>query len=403
MATIAFVGVPAHGHINPTLAVVEELLHRGHRVVYYSTKAFEDKITSSGAEFRGYESIVEDIRTSFQFGAREVANVFLLSALVMEGTELLMPRLEADIVDLAPDLIVHDAVSVWGKLIARRQGIPAVASITTFALNMRAIMVSSYSCMQALRFLATSIPSLIRCMCASWRVRRQYGRPLRPLMDIFINEEPVNLVFTSTLFQPAADSFPNSYRFVGPSIRPTPPDPDFPWEALENTPVIYIAMGTIFNEMVAFYRLCFEAFRDWEGRVVMSVGANTDIAGLGPCPENFIVRGHVPQFAVLGRASVFITHGGMNSVSESILQHTPMVVVPQGADQFMVADRVAQLGAGIRLRPSSLDAGRLQASAEQVLAGQSYQERVAAIAQSYHEAGGYRRAVDVILEQLDSV
>ena len=51
MKKIVFFGIPAHGHTNPTLAVVKELVSRGHQVVYYSYKDFREKIEEAGAKF----------------------------------------------------------------------------------------------------------------------------------------------------------------------------------------------------------------------------------------------------------------------------------------------------------------------------------------------------------------
>lgn len=51
MSKIVFFCIPAHGHTNPTLGVVEELVKRGHEVWYYSYTPFREKIESLGAKF----------------------------------------------------------------------------------------------------------------------------------------------------------------------------------------------------------------------------------------------------------------------------------------------------------------------------------------------------------------
>ena len=82
----------------------------------------------------------------------------------------------------------------------------------------------------------------------------------------------------------------------------------------------------------------------------MSVGEKTEISSLGSIPENFIVKNSVDQISVLQTADVFITHCGMNSVNESLYFGVPMVLFPQHSEQRIVADRVAELGAGIKLK-----------------------------------------------------
>ena len=83
----------------------------------------------------------------------------------------------------------------------------------------------------------------------------------------------LNIVYTSKLFQPLANSFDHRrFKFVGPPILPCPKTTSFPFEALERKPLIYISLGTIFNKREAFYRLCFEAFADKDWQIVMAIG-----------------------------------------------------------------------------------------------------------------------------------
>ena len=49
MSKIVFFCIPAHGHTNPTLGVVRELVSRGHEVWYYSYNIMREKLESAGA------------------------------------------------------------------------------------------------------------------------------------------------------------------------------------------------------------------------------------------------------------------------------------------------------------------------------------------------------------------
>lgn len=51
MSKIVFFCIPAHGHTNPTLGVVRELISRGHQVFYYSYNMMREKIEATGATF----------------------------------------------------------------------------------------------------------------------------------------------------------------------------------------------------------------------------------------------------------------------------------------------------------------------------------------------------------------
>ena len=80
--------------------------------------------------------------------------------------------------------------------------------------------------------------------------------------------------------------------------------------------------------------------------MVLLVGRDFDQAKLGRIPENIFIHQSVDQLAVLERADLFITHGGMNSVNEALCYTMPMVVVPMADDQPMVGARIAKLGLG---------------------------------------------------------
>jgi MGT family glycosyltransferase len=104
----------------------------------------------------------------------------------------------------------------------------------------------------------------------------------------------------------------------------------------------------------------------------------------------------VPQMDVLRCASLFVTHGGINSAHEAMLCGVPMIVLPKAADHFVVAERVAAVGAGLVLHRGEASSARLVELSERVLADPAYRERSAAMGQSLRDAGGAVRAADEI-------
>lgn len=141
-------------------------------------------------------------------------------------------------------------------------------------------------------------------------------------------------------FQPYAESFSEHYAFVGPSVfsKMLP-------EKEKERPLIYISMGAVINDRPDFYTKCIDALKDLNADVVISCGNAVDREKLGKLPENVQVYAYVDQLAVLAKADVFITHCGMNSVSESLYMAAPMVLYPQTGEQQAVARRAAEIGA----------------------------------------------------------
>jgi MGT family glycosyltransferase len=157
-------------------------------------------------------------------------------------------------------------------------------------------------------------------------------------------------------------------------------------------------MGTVFNQASDFYKLCFEAFGNTDHTIVMSIGNKVQIYDLGEIPHNFIVKNYVPQTDILQYTKIFITHGGMNSAHEGLYYGVPLIVIPQSADQPIIAEQVVNLGAGIKLQMQGLTATELREAVERVLTLPSFPKAVATTKDSFRTSGGAHQAVDEIFE-----
>ncbi|MFF4469658.1 macrolide family glycosyltransferase [Streptomyces sp. NPDC001599] len=383
MSTIAFLNIGMHGHINPTLPVAAELVRRGHTVTYHTSPAFREEIAATGATVRLYPGGDQPLPDP-------PAPVTLMEALARTALDLL-PAVLADLRDDRPDLIVHDSACLWGAVAARALGVPAVSSFTTFAYN-RHVPSPTRASRELLAGAAARPRNLAGYVGARLALRRHFAATGVPLLDLADIRQPLNLVYTSRAFQPAVEEFDRSYRFVGPSIGARPDDPSFPSDRLRD-PVLYASLGTVFNAEPLLLRTFAAALSPLAGTVVVSTG-KTDPAALGELPGNVLVRRSVPQLQVLDRAALFITHGGMNSVNEALFAGVPLLVVPQGADQPMVARRVVDLGAGLSIRTENVTEDSVRAVARRLLEDSRYRAATSGLRATQREAGGYRRAAD---------
>ena len=140
-------------------------------------------------------------------------------------------------------------------------------------------------------------------------------------------------------------------RFVGPMHGGLPvPGADFPYHRLTGGALLVVSFGTVFERRPGVLRRIAWSFRGTPWEVVLSAG-RTDLAELGPMPDNVIVAADIPQEKLLRRASVLLTHGGMNSVLEAAAAGVPMLFAPRSGEQRRTARRVAELGAGALLEP----------------------------------------------------
>ncbi|MEV4766832.1 macrolide family glycosyltransferase [Micromonospora chokoriensis] len=384
MSAVAFLNIAMHGHINPTLPVVGELVRRGHSVTYHTTPAYAEEIEATGARVLLYSG--DDVPLS-----GPPTPVTVMEQLARTAVRVL-PGVLTDLRGTRPDVIVHDSLCPWGPVAARELGVPPASSFTTFAFNRHVPSPTrgSWKLLSAAAALPRPTMGYLR---SRWELRRRYDTGALPLIDLANIRQPLNLVYTSRAFHPEADSFGESYQFVGPSIGARPADSSFPDDRLRD-PVIYASMGTVFD---APQLLCTfaDALAPLGGTVIISTG-HTEPAALGPLPDNVLAYRSVPQLEVLARATLFITHGGVNSVNEALYAGTPMLVVPQGADQLLVASRIVELGAGLSIRTEDVTVEVVRALARRLLDESRFQAAASTLQVAQRQAGGYARAADVL-------
>lgn len=387
MARIVFFCIPAHGHTNPTLGVVRELAARGHEVLYYSYEPFQQVIEAAGASFVACDSFDAERKLTRQEAARLGSDLALSTRVLVDTTLALDNMVCAEMTRLKPDCIVADSMAVWGKAVALKQGIPFVSSTTTFAFNQHSAKIMKQS-LKELFGMLLSMPKINRDI----KRLQKKGYPVKSVLDIIQNDENTHtIVYTSPQFQPCSETFSDKYAFVGPSLRPAVETVEKCAEKL-----VYISMGTVNNQMLPLYQNCIQAFRNTPYQVILSVGDQVPLSEFGTLPEKISVYPKVDQIAVLEKADVFLTHCGMNSVSEALYHSVPLVMLPKTKEQSGVAQRVQQLGAGILLEETTPQA--IRKAVETVFHVPQYRENAQRIAESFQSCSGAKGAADKIEE-----
>ncbi|MBB6730388.1 macrolide family glycosyltransferase [Cohnella zeiphila] len=389
MARVLVINAGSEGHINPTLGVVRELIRRGEEVVYFAGESYRDRVERTGAEVITFDD-ARFVKAFIAGGRSPWARVGGL----LRTADIVIPGVMEQIDGQRFDYLIHDSMFGCGRLLAQLLNLPAISSCSSFAFRP-----SGFDGL--FDHLSSPFPDEVNerdrleFQRIALQVQEKYKVQVGSAYEAYSNPAPMTIVYTSRSFQPDGESFDETYKFVGPSVAPRSHDP-FDWSRTDTSRLIYISFGTVFNRAVDFYKLSFAAFGETEYTVILSVGSQTGMEELGDIPGNFIVRHYVPQLEVLQRAQLFITHGGMNSASEGLYYGVPLLVLPQNADQPVVARRVAEIGAGIHLDQEGLTAEDLRAAAERVLREESFRKACAEIGDSFRAAGGYGRAVDEI-------
>ena len=295
MSKIVFFCIPAHGHTNPTLGVVRELISRGHQIWYYSYNMMREKIESTGATFISCDDYDMEQKLNEKDAVRVGKDMAFSTKILVDTTLALDDKVCREMAELKPDCIVADSMAIWGKAVAHKLNIPFVSSTTTFAFNQYSAKVMKQGLGDLFKMLF-SIPK------TSKQIKRlqDKGYPVKNILDIIGSDDNTHtIVYTSAEFQPCSETFSEKYAFVGPSIRPATDEIE-----KKRNKLIYISMGTVNNDMMPLYKRCMSALADTDYQVIMSVGNLVSIEEFGALPENISVFSHVDQIAVLQQADV---------------------------------------------------------------------------------------------------
>lgn len=397
MGRIVYFSFPAHGHINPTLPVIRELALRGEQIAYFATPPFSRAITQTGARFCPYSLRV---RMPEQ-GPGPFAQISTTLETQLEFCGSVLDDHLDTVRQWHPTHVMFDSFAPWGRMVAQLLGLPTVSSVPSILIN-RAIDARYGSGSER----PPEDPRLTPQWYAEFRARchrRLLGYRLDPLSppQLLQTYGDLNLVYTSRMFQPRAEDFDKRrFRFVGPCCDFRPDATHFAFEQLDGRPLVLVSLGTVYGRRPEFLRRCMEELADGPWQVILAAGGDSNI---GPAPRNCIVRPEVPQMEILSRASAFVTHGGMNSVQEALYYSVPMVLAPQAADQFWISARTTELGAGLLLDTSRLEAGAIRTKVTAVLTGAGYAAAAAHIARPLREAGGPTQAADEIQDWMSFV
>jgi len=397
MKKVLFINMFGHGHINPTIGLVKELMNRGEQVTYIAGEEFREKIENIGAKFIGHQSIVPPVKRNLN---SENSKSAINNKPPLEAIGKLKEVLE-EIIEVVLnsnekyDYIVYDAVFIIGNELGRILKIPTICSITTFATNESTNIFSDL-----FKQVGTKMqPLLTSSVYINFvkNLQEKYDIKFPSISTAVGGTGMINIVYTSKYFQICGESFDESFKFIGPSIADRKEDMSLSLETNDRKKVIYISLGTIFNNSIEFYESCFKAFDDMDVKIIMSIGKNIDVNTFKSIPSNFIVRNYVSQLEILKQADVFITHGGMNSTNEGLYYDVPLILIPQFADQPFVASRVAKLGAGIVIEKDKVTPEALKQSVVKILTDNKFRRNSEKIGKSLREAGGYKKGVDEIL------
>jgi hypothetical protein len=359
---------PSTGHLHPLVPVAQALTAAGHEVAVCSSASFREEVEAFGLTHldAGLDWITSDHSTwgAFppmpppgpQFGA------FVVTVFADITARHMVPDLLAIADDWMPDLIVRESMEYGGCLAAERLGIPHAS-----------IAGNGYSAVDSpdvhyfpgnRRLVAEPIA----------RHREELGLPPDPgnLMPF----RHLHLCFTPPAWDGDAVPRPSNIQFLRhtDALLPGAILPEWVTQ-LPDRPTVLASLGTVFNTTPGVLEAIIDGLSQEPVNLVVSIGPDQDPARFGTVPPHVRLEPYVPQALLLPHCDVFVTHGGFNSVKESLISGVPMVVIPITADQPYCAERCASLGAAQAIKPEQRTPDAVREATLQVLADPSYRAK----------------------------
>ena len=249
-----------------------------------------------------------------------------------------------------PDLVVHEMAELAAPLVSTSLGIPYV-DVGYGSLIPRALLEAAGT-----------------AAAAHWRARGLEPHPLAglfrylyvdPCPPALQNREIANVAAVQRM-RPAAGEAPINERSA--------------WlDDLPHRPIVYVTLGTIWNTDLDVFRLVIEALHD-RVNLIVTIGRQNDPAMLGPQPTGVIICNYIPQHELLPWCDAVVAHGGSGTVLGALAHGVPLLVVPQGADQWSNAEQIVNAGAGLRLLRDELSAVAVRDRVMALLSEPSYRQ-----------------------------
>ncbi|MEU4577300.1 glycosyltransferase [Nonomuraea sp. ATR24] len=416
--TILFMPESAYGPTNNSIGIGDILRRRGHRVVFAAESSWKGKLEALGFEEdlvdlappaeeeqdagQFWKDFIRDTAPEYRKSTREQLETVTkpIWEELIEGAKYCEPQLKRIIERVQPDVIVEDNVITFPALLTA--GKKFVRIVSCNPLEMRGENVAP---------VFSGLPAADR---SEWDdFRAEYDRTHRelwtafnewcveqgtePLPDLdFIHEGDLNLYVYPEILDYVADRpLGDTWHRLDSSVRETEEEFELPFARNEGS-LVYFSLGSLGSADVELMQRVIDVLATTPHQYIVSKGSLHEEIKLA---DNMWGAEFVPQTKVIPLCDLVITHGGNNTTTEAIHFGKPMILLPLFWDQYDNAQRVAELGYGVRLSTYTFTDEELKGALERLLGDDDLRARLAAAGAEVRERDGLRKAADLI-EQL---
>jgi MGT family glycosyltransferase len=410
---IAFISPPIPGHLNPMTTLAREFQARNDDVVFISLPDGEAVVGAAGLTFLPCAvkefpagSLNQRFRQRSKLQGEEALRFILQNAAAR--TEAMLNSLPATLTAAAVDAVVLDTVLFYTELVPMSLGLPYAHVANALHFDYSGYTPLCFygwpheTTPAALARNRKGVESFLEMLEPTIAIGKAYAKRIGLDVDWHNPSATISklawITQTPRAFDFQSSHWPSQFHHTGPFHDGAGrTDVDFPWERLTGEPLIYASMGTLQNGLENVFCAIAEAVTlDRDVQLVLSVGNHLNPEQIGPLPSNTILVQRAPQLELLKRASVCITHAGLNTALEALAQGVPLVAIPVTVDQPGVAARIAEKKTGLVVPLKDLTGPRLSLLLDQVLNDSTYRDNARYFQKAIAETNGVSKAADLL-------
>jgi len=402
------------GHMNPLIALSQEIAKRGHKVTFIERVKVEDRVRKAGLGFAPIPAPPGASRhepRSTRFTVWDELST-LRSNLMRVTREIdhYLEKTPPALIEAGVSALLIDEIAITGPTIAQWLRLPYF-------------------------LLSTSVPHCFGWAGSSWLSGYRYSRtaaswlhapllevsasrmrgPIRSGLDRFRLKAGLGPVRRIAKHHPCLahiaqlpecldlprTSLPRNFHYTHPWLceRATQ-RVDFPWNQLDGRQVVYVTLGTTRSAQPAILRMIAAACSGLDVQLVISLGNRFDAAAFARLPGRPVVVNFAPQRELLKIAALVISHGGANTAFETLMEGKPQVIIPLAYDQPAIAARLRRLHVAEVLPVMRLSPDRIRVSVTKVLHDPHYRRAAARMQSALRSTNGPKRAADIIEVEL---
>ncbi|MEG3437894.1 glycosyltransferase [Pannus brasiliensis CCIBt3594] len=409
MTKFGIICPPYPGHLNPQTVLARELQSRGHRVTFLQIPDLAEKIRSSGVDFHPIGETIYRAGTM----AETFANLGKLSSIealrysldfCVQMVEIICQDAPKAIEHLGIDALIVDQLEPVGETVAEAIDLPYITVSCGQAIHRRADVPPFYTPWMY----RDTFPARIRNQSGYYFLDRGCQLLLQAINSyrhrwnladyprIYASNARNRITQQPPAFEFPIANPPENLHYVGP-LRSSSPNPAFfPYEKLTGQPMIYASLGSVQNTKFPLFQRIAAACKDLDAQLVIAHGGGMSADEARSLPGTPLVVEYAPQPDILARASLTITHGGMNTILDSLTYGVPLVAIPITFEQPGNGARVRYLEVGEVFSLNNRSISKLRSTVQRVFTEEKYRENARKIQQSIARSGGVKQAADII-------